>query len=140
MSTPGIRSCTPTLFSNAYWHLNARVIEIQTRQQLKNNFSHETQRIFVNKFAFGHLAANIRVRWSDFSKLRVFTVYSNKHLPSLFGEHCEIFRWRTLRKTFKRWCGRLEKRRMATVWRGRGCGRDWRSRERDRRQDGGDGR
>ena len=40
----------PTLFSNAYWHLNARVIEIQTRQQLKNNFSHETQRIFVNKF------------------------------------------------------------------------------------------
>ena len=40
----------PTLFSNAYWHLNARVIEIQTRQQLNNNFSHETQRIFVNKF------------------------------------------------------------------------------------------
>ena len=32
----------PVLFSNAYWHLNARVIEIQTRQQLKNNFSHET--------------------------------------------------------------------------------------------------
>ena len=28
-----------TLFSNAYWHLNARVIEIQIRQQLKNNFS-----------------------------------------------------------------------------------------------------
>ena len=24
----------PPLFSNAYWHLNARVIEIQTRQQL----------------------------------------------------------------------------------------------------------
>ena len=40
----------PALFSNAYWHLNARVIEIQIRQQLKNNFSHETQRIFVNKF------------------------------------------------------------------------------------------
>ena len=33
----------PALFSNAYWHLNARVIEIQTRQQLK-------KRIFVNKF------------------------------------------------------------------------------------------
>ena len=32
----------PVLFSNAYWHLNARVIEIQTRQQLKNNFSYET--------------------------------------------------------------------------------------------------
>ena len=31
----------PALFSNAYWHLNARVIEIQTRQ-LKNNFFIET--------------------------------------------------------------------------------------------------
>ena len=39
-----------TLFSNAYWHRNAQVIEIQTRQQLKNNFFHETQRIFMNKF------------------------------------------------------------------------------------------
>ena len=39
-----------TLFSNAYWHRNARVIEIQTRQQLKIIFSHETQRIFMNKF------------------------------------------------------------------------------------------
>ena len=27
----------PALFCNVYWHLNARVIEIQTRQQLKNN-------------------------------------------------------------------------------------------------------
>ena len=40
----------PALFSNAYWHLNARVIEIQTRQQQKNNFFHETQWIFGNKF------------------------------------------------------------------------------------------
>ena len=32
----------PTLFSNAYRHRNARVIEIQTRQQLKNNFFLET--------------------------------------------------------------------------------------------------
>ena len=40
----------PALFSNAYWHRNAQVIEIQTRQQLKNNFFHETQRIFMNKF------------------------------------------------------------------------------------------
>ena len=39
-----------TLFSNAYWHRNARVIEIHTRQQLKNNFFYETQRIFMNKF------------------------------------------------------------------------------------------
>ena len=28
----------PALFSNAYWHRNARVIEIQTRQQLKTIF------------------------------------------------------------------------------------------------------
>ena len=42
----------PTLFSKAYWHQNARVIEIQTRQQLKNNLFHETQRIFVNKFLY----------------------------------------------------------------------------------------
>ena len=30
------------------------------------------------------------------------------------GEHCEILRWQTLRKTLKRWWGRLEKRRVAT--------------------------
>ena len=38
------------LFSNVYWHLNSQVIEIQTRQQQKNNYFHETQRIFMNKF------------------------------------------------------------------------------------------
>ena len=38
----------------------------------------------------------------------------NRRPPSLFGEHCEILRWRTLRKTLKRWWRRLEKRRMAT--------------------------
>ena len=35
-----------TLFSNAYWHWNARVIEIQTRQQLKINFFHETANLY----------------------------------------------------------------------------------------------
>ena len=40
----------PALFSKAYWHQHARVIEIQSQQQLKNNLFHETQRIFVNKF------------------------------------------------------------------------------------------
>ena len=40
----------PALFSKAYWPQNARVIEIQTRQKLKNNLFHETQRIFVNNF------------------------------------------------------------------------------------------
>ena len=34
--------------------------------------------------------ANVRVTWSDFSKLRVYAVYSNQRPPSLFGEHCEI--------------------------------------------------
>ena len=35
---------------------------------------------------------NVRVRCSDFSKLRVYAVYSNRRPPSLFGEHCEILR------------------------------------------------
>ena len=43
---PGI----PVSFSNVSWHLNSRVIDIQTRQQLNNNYFHETQRIFMNKF------------------------------------------------------------------------------------------
>ena len=47
--TPRLVVCWPTWFSNAYWHRNARVIEIQKRQQLKNNFFHETQWIFMNK-------------------------------------------------------------------------------------------
>ena len=41
----------PDLFSNVYWHRNAQVIEIQTRQQLKNNYFHETQQIFMNEMA-----------------------------------------------------------------------------------------
>ena len=94
------------LFSNEYWHLNARVIEIQTRQQLKNYFfSMEHSKFFRTSFAIGHLAANVRVRCSNFSKLRVYAVYSNRHPPSLFGGHCEILRWWTLMKTLKRWWG-----------------------------------
>ena len=39
MSMAGVgRRYIPALLSNAYWHLNARVIEILTRQQPKNNF------------------------------------------------------------------------------------------------------
>ena len=38
----------------------------------------------------------------------------NQRPPSLFGEHCAIWRWRTLRKTLKRWWGRIEKRRVVT--------------------------
>ena len=34
--------------------------------------------------------ANVRVRCTDFSKLSVYAVYSNRRPPSLFGEHCEI--------------------------------------------------
>ena len=99
-------------------------------------------------FAFGHLAANVRVRCSEFSKLRVYAVYSKWHPPTLFGEHCKILRWQTLRKTLKRWWERLEKRQQ---WRqslagtrrrqdrGRDRRRDRRSRGRDRRRDCGDG-
>ena len=32
----------------------------------------------------------------------------NRRPPSLFGEHCVILRWRTLRKTLRRWWGRLQ--------------------------------
>ena len=92
----------PALFSYAYWHLNARVIEIQTRQQLKNNYFHEIQRIFVNKFCILTPSGNVRVRCSVFATLRVYAVYSNRRPPSLFGEHCKILRWQTLRKTLKR--------------------------------------
>ena len=44
----------------------------------------------MNKFCIGHLAANVQVRCSDFLKLCVYAVYSNRHTLSLFGEHCEI--------------------------------------------------
>ena len=97
----------PALFSNAYWHRNALVIEIQTRQQLKKNVSIKHIEFLRTSFAFRHLAANIRVRCSDFSKLLVYAVYSNQRPPSLFGEHCEILRWQTLRKTLKRWWEQL---------------------------------
>ena len=50
-------------------------------------------------------------RWGNVCGRR--SVY-NRRPTSLFGEHCEIVLWRTLRKTLKRWWGRLEKRRMAT--------------------------
>ena len=56
----------------------------------------------------------VRVRCRHLSKLHVHAVYSNRRPPSLFDEHCEILRWRTLRKTLKRWWGRLEKRRVET--------------------------
>ena len=42
----------PDLFSNAYWHRNARVIEIQTRQQLKNNVFHETANFYEQILVF----------------------------------------------------------------------------------------
>ena len=87
MSTPGVERRYTGMFSNAYWLLNARVIEIQTRQQLKNNLFPWNSEFFGTSFAFGHLAANVRVRCRDFSKLHVYAVYSNRRPPSLFGEH-----------------------------------------------------
>ena len=104
----------PALFSNAYWHLNAWVIEIQTREQLKNICPMKHSDFLWTSFAFGHPAANVRVRCSDFSKLHVYAVYSNRHPPSLFGEHCENLWCWTLRKTLKRWWGWLEKRWVTT--------------------------
>ena len=81
----------------------------------------------MNKFCIGHLAANVRVRCSDFSKLRVYAVYSNRRPPSLFGEHCEIA-MAGFEENVKEI---VEMTRKAAggdrVWRGR-----------DRRQDGGD--
>ena len=56
----------PALFANAYWHLNARVIETQTRQQLKIIVPMKHSEFLCTGFAFGHLAANVRVRCSDF--------------------------------------------------------------------------
>ena len=50
-------------------------------------------------------------RWGNVCGGR--SVY-NRRPPSLFGEHCKILRWWTLRKMLKRWWGRLEKRRMVT--------------------------
>ena len=50
-------------------------------------------------------------RWGNVCGRR--SIY-NRRPPSFFGEHCEIVRWPTLRKTLKRWWGRLEKRRIAT--------------------------
>ena len=51
-------------------------------------------------------------RWGNVCGRR--SVY-NQRPPSLFGEHCEILRRRTLRKTLKIWWGRLEKRRKAAL-------------------------
>ena len=75
-------------------------------------------------------------RWSNECGRR--SVY-NRRPPSFFSEHCEILRWRTLRKTLKRWWGRLEKRRLATKSGGTRRRRDRRSRGRDKRQDGAEG-
>ena len=59
----------PGLFFNVYGHLNSRVTEIQTRQQLKKIIiSMKHSEYLCTNFAFGHLAANVRVRSSDFSK------------------------------------------------------------------------
>ena len=50
MSTPGVGRRYTGFVLMRTGTRNARVIEIQTTQQLKNNVFHEPQRIFVNKF------------------------------------------------------------------------------------------
>ena len=88
MSTPGVGRRIPALFSTADWHRHARVIEIQTRQQLKNNCSHERQRIFMNKFCI----------WTPSGQrtcyvLRFFKVTC---LCCIFESTSAIFVWRAL--------------------------------------------
>ena len=78
----------PALFSNAYWHLNARVIEIQTRQQLKIICSVKPSKFLGTSFAFGHLAANVRVRCRDFFKVTC--------LCSIFESTSAICVWQAL--------------------------------------------
>ena len=67
-------------------------------------FSMKYNEYLWTSFACEQLAANVRVRCRDFSKLRAYAVYSNRRPPSLFHKHCEILR-PTLRmwKTLKRW-------------------------------------
>ena len=86
------------------------------------------------------LAANVRVRCSDFSTLRVYAVYSNRHPPSLFGEHCANFAMVDFEENVEEMVGTTrEAAGDDRVRRGRDQGRDRRPRERDRRQDGDDG-
>ena len=129
-STPGARSrytvgtvCQrqvpevgiPTLFSTAYWHRNDRVIEIQTRKQLKNNVFHEAQRIFMNKFCIWtpsgqrcNVGAVIFQSYVSMLNIRIDT----HHL--CLASIAKFYDGGTLRKMLKRWWGRLEKRRVAT--------------------------
>ena len=44
----------------------------------------------MNKFCIWTPSASVRVRCRDFSKLRVYAVYSNRRPLSLFGEHCDL--------------------------------------------------
>ena len=70
-----------SLFSNAYRHQHFEVIEIQTTQRWKIIVSVKYSEFLWTNFTFGHLAANVPVRCSDFSKWPVFTIHLNRHPP-----------------------------------------------------------
>ena len=90
---------------------------MQTRQQLKNNLFHETQRIFVNTFCIwtpsgqvtNELSAEIFQSYLSILYIRIDV----RHLClASIAKFCKLRTWRTSRKTLKRWWGRLEKRRQ----------------------------
>ena len=144
MSTPGVgRQYTGFVFFTADWHRHARVIEIQTRLQLKNNCFHETQRIFMNKFCICTPNGQRMSYVQQFFKVTC--------LSCIFESTSAIFVWRAfqilqtahmanIEENVEEMIGKTrETAGSDRVWRGRNRGRDRRSRERDRRQDGGDG-
>ena len=79
----------PAFFTTADWHRHAWVIEIQTRQQLKNTCSHETQRIFMNKFCIWTPSGQRTCYVQRFFKVTC--------LCGIFESTFAIFVWRSLR-------------------------------------------
>ena len=118
-----------TLFFNVYWHLNARVIEIQTRQQLKNIVFSMKQRIFGNKFCIWGPNGQRTTKLQRFLKVTC--------LCCIFESTSAFFAWRALRNfAMADFEENLEE--MVGTTR-EAAGGDSVQRGRDRRQDGDDG-
>ena len=103
MSMPGVaRQYTSTLFSTAAWHQNARIIEIQTRQQLKYNLFHETQRIFVNKFYIwtpnGQRTSSVHRFFKVMCLCCIFELASAIFVWASIAKFCDLLTWRTSTK------------------------------------------
>ena len=124
------------LCSNAYWHRNARVIEIQTRQQLKIFFPWNTANFYEQIVAFGHLAALGAVIFQSY----VSTLYIRIDIRHLCLASIVKFCDGDFEENVEEMVGTTKEAAGADrVRRGRELGRNRRSRGRDRRQDGGDG-